>query len=262
MYNKSNKERISITILILSFLCRIGYSQLTDVFKNYIYERSLKISSYFAEYSEIIHTGNVTRSLKGKVIWNGKGNAWSEIREENRQVSTVIVFSNKTLTLIPNYKRPFSGIIYQIRIDPLVEKYGKIGKILLPVDLRDPFMSIDKQTLRYEGIKRIMINKFEKLMYKFIGEYISFDLTGQNLMKYEAEIYIDLETGLLRKLVLYNREKKFVLERVVEKVEINPQINEDIFKAQFQKEDISVKDITANYDKIFSEIIIGQKKTE
>jgi outer membrane lipoprotein-sorting protein len=139
--------------------------------------------------------------------------------------------------------------ITKINLKTLVEKYGwELPLIILLKDLRYPFNSYIEDELKYRKIERTDFG----LAYVFQGKKKIYKNTTQSWILKDAEIWIDLDSGLLIKEIIFDKGKE-CMSIIVNNLDVSPNFSKDEFEIQLPK-GRGIEDQTNYWVQIFNKL--------
>lgn len=216
---------LSLGVLIfLSIILNITYAygnNLTTAFVNSILEKSSSISSYKAKFTSV-HNPGKGPVFKGIVICDESGKFYKKAVEDKKEFITI--FDGKYFWEI------YRNLAYKRNIKILSEKFGEdFMKSELPLDLRNPFFNIKNRNLDYKGTKYLNLPKGEEILTYLFSAKKNILKDKEKFVEKDVKLWIDTESKLLRKYVVYNNDGSVFNKQFFYSIEINPDIKKNLF---------------------------------
>jgi outer membrane lipoprotein-sorting protein len=209
-------------------LFRAKAAEVSLLMKEHVEKKAVSVSSYKADFFLVNKMGDKEIKAQGKLIWYKDKNLFQELIFPNN-VKAFSVLDGKYLWEII----PTMNIVYKVDGDILLNKFGwRFVKSELPIDLRYPFIGIEEKSISYLGTKHLNISENQQILtYCFKGNKPILR-NKKKFISYNVKIWMDLENGLLRKYVVYDKNNSPIYEQLFYSIEINPEIDMDFFKPQ------------------------------
>ena len=209
-------------------------------------KRAFAVKTYVA-HCKLYNFGK-EKDEEAKLIYKGEKVYYERCSPEG--CMTRIYDGRYEYTLFPN-------VVYKSDFKLLMEKYGKLAELILPLDLRRPFQFVDLSSLKYIKIEKVK-NTWVLYAYIFEGDETVVNIREKTITKMRVKMWIDSQRGLLYRKEIYNNGKLlFGLE--VKEVKFNAKVEDEVFKIH-----ISQPQVYAFYfwDELLRETVLNKEEQD
>lgn len=218
---KSSYFWILIFLIMSLSVFYIYRSNSTSQIVKEISKNTPSLNSYKAKFTSV-HNPGKGPVFKGTVICDESGKFYKKWRADKKEVITI--FDGKYFWEI------YRNLGYKRNIKILLEKFGEdFIKSELPLDLSKPFVGIKKKNLSYKGKKYLNLPKGKEILTYLFSAKKNILKDKEKFVEKDVKLWIDTESKLLRKYVVYNNDGSVFNKQFFYSIQINPDIKKNLF---------------------------------
>ncbi|MCM8765258.1 MAG: outer membrane lipoprotein carrier protein LolA [Candidatus Omnitrophica bacterium] len=214
-------KKIFLMLVIFSLFSASSYGEKAEEILKIIQEKVKTVNSYKADFSLKVDSPTGEMLMQGNILFKREDKLKMEISMPNIPTATQLTISNGEIMW---QYLPFLKAASKVDLSTLKKEFGESYFAYAKEDISQPLKEVKEESLKYSGKEKIGMEEC------FVLEAEPKDNSRQEISFSRVKVWIDINSGLEKRVVFYNSEGKEVLSRTYENISVNIPIEDKEFE--------------------------------